>query len=97
MTSAFERRARACQERLGDVPADAVVLFPSTNLYYASGFREEPGERHLFLFVPTDGDPVFVVPSMYESQIRDASWITDVRTWDDGDDPLAAVETVAPG
>ncbi|WP_267639581.1 M24 family metallopeptidase [Haloarchaeobius amylolyticus] len=91
----FERRARACQDRLESVDAAAAVLFPSPNLYYASGFHEEPAERHLFLFVPATGDPVFLVPELYASQIRDESWVTDVRTWGDGDDPVAAVETVA--
>ncbi|MCT9096759.1 Xaa-Pro peptidase family protein [Haloarchaeobius sp. HME9146] len=91
----FERRARACQERLEAVDADAAVLFPSPNLYYASGFHEEPAERHLFLFVPETGDPVFLVPKLYASQIRDESWVSDVRTWADGDDPVEAVKTIA--
>ncbi|WP_266080154.1 M24 family metallopeptidase [Haladaptatus caseinilyticus] len=95
MTDAYEERTRRCQQRLRTVDADAVVLFPSTNLFYLSGFREHPGERHLFSFIPTSGDPVFVVPDMYGEQIADESWISDVRTWSDGDDPLELVGTVA--
>ncbi|WP_244605240.1 M24 family metallopeptidase [Halorussus halobius] len=91
----FEDRTRRCQSRLADAGADAAVLFPSTNLFYASGFREEPGERHLFLFVPSDGDPVFVAPQMYDEQIGDASWVADRRLWDDGEDPMALVGAVA--
>ena len=90
-----ERRTRACQEQLREGPADAVVCFPSTNLQYLSGFVEEPGERHLLLFVPATGDPVFLVPELYDQQVREASWVDDVRTWDDGEDPRAAVSTVA--
>jgi len=95
MTTPFERRTQRCQERLAAVDADAVVLFPSPNLYYLSGFDEEPMERHLLLFVPPAGDPVFVAPTMYDEQLRDESWVTDVRTWDDGDDPVALVRDVA--
>ncbi|WP_458209469.1 M24 family metallopeptidase [Haladaptatus sp. NG-SE-30] len=95
MPSTFAERTRRCQQRLRAVGADAVVLFPSTNLFYVSGFREHPGERHLFLFVPVSGDPVFVVPDMYGEQIAEASWVADVRTWSDGDDPLDLVSTVA--
>ncbi|MGM0591685.1 MAG: M24 family metallopeptidase [Halobacteriota archaeon] len=82
----FERRAHACQDRMGD--ADAVVLFPSANLYYASGFTDEPGERHLFLVVPATGDPVFFVPELYETQVRAETWVDDVRTWADEEGPV---------
>jgi Xaa-Pro aminopeptidase len=92
--SAFERRARACQQRLRDGAGDLAVLFPSRNLYYATGFDEEPQERHLFLFVPREGDPVFLVPDLYGSQVRTESWVDDVRTWSDGEDPVVAVEEV---
>jgi Xaa-Pro aminopeptidase len=89
-----ERRTRACQDRLREGPADAVVCFPSTNLQYLSGFVDEPGERHLLLFVPAEGDPVFLVPDLYEHQVREESWIEDVRTWADSDDPREATATV---
>ncbi|USZ69942.1 Xaa-Pro peptidase family protein (plasmid) [Halorussus salilacus] len=91
----FEERTRRCRDRLAEVGADAAVLFPSTNLFYASGFREEPMERHLFLFVPRDGDPVFVAPEMYDEQIRDASWVEDLRLWADGEDPGGLVADLA--
>jgi Xaa-Pro aminopeptidase len=93
--SAFEDRTRRCQERLTEAGADAAVLFPSTNLFYASGFREEPGERHLFLFIPQEGDPAFVAPEMYDEQIRDASWVEDIRLWADGEDPTELVADFA--
>ncbi|WP_440990007.1 M24 family metallopeptidase [Haloarchaeobius baliensis] len=92
--AAFERRTRACQQRLREGTGDLAVLFPSRNLFYATGFDEEPQERHLFLFVPREGDPVFLVPALYGSQVRAESWVEDVRTWSDGDDPVAAVERV---
>lgn len=90
----FERRTNACQEQLQDHGASAAILFPSQNLYYTTGFDEEPSERHLFFLLPATGEPVFVVPDMYGEHIRDESWVTDVRTWSDDDDPLALLETV---
>ena len=88
----FERRARDAQTALREAGADALVCFPSPNLFYLSGFREEPGERHLFLLVPADGDPTFPVPDLYGTQVRAAGWVDDVRTWADDDDPVAATE-----
>jgi Xaa-Pro aminopeptidase len=79
-------RTRACQERLREAGAD-LVLFPSHNLTYLSGFAESPGERHLLLVVPRRGEPAFLVPELYEEQVRGESWIPDVRTWADDEEP----------
>ena len=92
--SAFERRTRACQRSLSESDAEAVVLFPSSNLYYLSGFTDEPMERHLLLFV-TEDDIAYVVPDLYAEEVRDDSWVTDVRSWADGEDPLGHVADVA--
>jgi Xaa-Pro aminopeptidase len=91
----FEQRTRECQRRLRDRGASGVVLFPSPNLYYLGGFHESPGERHLFLFVPADGDPAFVAPALYDDQLRDATWVEDVRCWSDVEDPLPLIEATA--
>jgi Xaa-Pro aminopeptidase len=94
MTTVFERRCRDCQHALADAGADAAVLFPSPNCYYVSGFDEEPSERHLLLFVPREGDPVFVVPELYRDQVAEESWVEDVRSWADGEDPTHLVRSV---
>ncbi len=71
-----------------DGAADLLVLFPSPNLFYLTGFSESPGERHLLLFVPPAGDPTFLVPELYGEQVREESWVEDVRTWGDDGDPI---------
>ncbi|MFC3959135.1 M24 family metallopeptidase [Halovivax cerinus] len=86
----FEDRLHRCQDALADREVDALVLFPSSNLYYLTGFSEEPGERHLFAFVTPTGFAL-VAPTMYADQIVAATYVDDVDTWDDGDDPMAVV------
>ncbi|MGB9986285.1 M24 family metallopeptidase [Salarchaeum japonicum] len=88
----FERRTRACQDRLD--ADEAIALFPSPNLYYLGGFHETPGERHFFLFVTPD-DAAFLAPALYEDQLRAETWVSDVYTWSDGDDPIEHVREVA--
>ncbi|MFC6988311.1 M24 family metallopeptidase [Haloplanus sp. GCM10025708] len=88
----FERRTRAVQRRLDDAGADGLVLFPSRNLYYTASVDEEPTERALLLFVPASGDPVFVVPELSGEEVREATWVPDVRTWSDDAGPDAAID-----
>lgn len=85
-------RIRACQGRLD--AGEAVVCFPSPNLTYLTGFDESPGERH-FLLVLTDEAVSLLVPALYGEQVRAAVDVADVRTWADGEDPVAAVRAVA--
>ncbi|MFO8114998.1 MAG: Xaa-Pro peptidase family protein [Halorubrum sp.] len=94
-----DRRRRAAA-LLRDEDADGLVCFPSRNLQYLTGFDEEPGERHFLLAVPAadrSGDPpardapTLLVPTLYESQVREETTVAAVRTWADGDDPVAAV------
>ncbi len=92
MSDPFDRRLRDCRRRLEAADADAVVCFPSPNLAYLTGFEESPSERHLLLVVPRAGEPVFVAPTMYADQLAGTP-IEDVRLWDDGDDPVALLES----
>jgi Xaa-Pro aminopeptidase len=93
--SGFETRTRDCQARLREADAAGAVLFPSPNLYYLAGFEETPSERHLLLFVPSEGDPAFVAPALYAAQLREETWVPDVRTYADGEDPEPLVADVA--
>ncbi|ELY96483.1 M24 family metallopeptidase [Natrialba taiwanensis] len=91
--TAIERRLAQAHDRIQDAPADALVLFPSTNLAYLSGFDEEPMERHLFLFVTAD-EAVFLAPTMYDTQLAAETPVSSIRTWDDGDDPTTLLATL---
>jgi len=95
MSDAFERRTRATQQRLREIDVEGMVLFPSNNLLYTAGFAESPSERHLLLFVPVEGDPIFLVPELYGEQIREESWVPDVRTWGDDEEPNPYIERIA--
>ena len=90
----YERRVRDCQRRIADGDTDAVVLFPGSNLTYLTGFDDDPGERHLLLFLTAD-DCTLLVPELYADQLRAETHLDDLRVWSDADDPREAVrETV---
>ncbi|MGZ0745632.1 M24 family metallopeptidase [Haloparvum sp. AD34] len=90
----YAQRIETAKRRLRDGAGDAIVLFPSNNLLYTTGFDESPGERHLFLVIPADGDPVFFAPALYETQLREETAVADLRTWTDSDDPVDRLRTL---
>ena len=92
---AFRRRTEDAQQRLRERGDDGLVLFPSRNLRYLAGYSEDPAERHFLLFVPSEGDPVFLAPELSGDQICEASWVADVRTWADAEDPVPRVAEIA--
>jgi len=89
-SSPFERRTRRAQSRLDAVGADCLVLSPGRDCYYLTGVDAEQSDRLQLFFLPADGDPTFVVPRLEAESIRSATWVDDVRTWDDdnGPDPV---------
>jgi len=70
---------------------DALFLAPGANMYYLSGFLEEASERLLTLIVPQTGEPFFIVPELYEEQVRSSSWVENLVSWKDSRDPKAAL------
>jgi len=88
----YAQRVADCREQLA--ANEAVVLFPSVDMQYISGFTDEPMERHLFLFVTRQSPPVFVAPEMYRTEIQAESRVDDIRTYDDGEDPLVLLTEV---
>jgi Xaa-Pro aminopeptidase len=66
---------------------DLLVLFPSSNMLYLSGFYDEAMERMLFFMLPREGGPVFLAPELYERQIKEASPFADIRIWKDSENP----------
>jgi Xaa-Pro aminopeptidase len=83
----FQKRIEKAQELLKQTGYDLLVLFPSSNMFYLSGFYDEPGERMLFFLVPADGEPLFIAPALYEEHICQASPFKDIRVWKDSDNP----------
>lgn len=94
-------RVEKAQRLLAEQDYDLLVLFPSSNMLYLSGFYDEPMERMLFFVLPRKGGPVFLVPELYEGQVKEESPFPDVRVWKDSEDPKKLLERtmaeLAPG
>lgn len=84
----YSDRLERAQTRMAEEDIDGLVLFPSVNLYYLTGFHEEPAERHFFLFLTPD-DHAVVAPTMYLDQFQEEASLSEIYPWDDGEDPMA--------
>jgi Xaa-Pro aminopeptidase len=72
--------------------AAGMVLSPGSNLRYLTGVDQSPSERLFVCLVPPAGDPTVVVPELERETVREATWVSDIRTWRDGDDPTAVLD-----
>lgn len=87
----YQRRTERCQGLLREQGADLLILSFGPNLYYLSGFHEEPGERPLLFFLPAESEPFFLVPELYRAHLQRDTWVTELHIWRDGEDPWRLV------
>jgi Xaa-Pro aminopeptidase len=73
---------------------NAFLASSSITMGYLHGFFEEGYERLLLLAISAEGQVRMICPGLTETQAR-RSGITDVRPWNDGQDPLALVRELA--
>jgi Xaa-Pro aminopeptidase len=83
----FKERTAKALELMREKQIQTMILFPGTNMYYLTGFLEEPMERPLFAVFNVKREPFFITPDLYEEQIKESTWINDVRTWQEIKDP----------
>ena len=91
-----DRLARARAEATAQ-GYSALVVPPSPDLAYLTGYEPMPLERPTLLVLRGDADPVLLVPALEEPLARDAI-DADVRfvPWRDGDDPYASAVRLLP-
>ncbi len=83
MISYADRIAKT-QEVLRSEHLAGAVFAPTDQMRYLTGWAEHGHERLIALFVPAEGEPAFVVPSMNAQQAREnRAGVPDVRGWAD--------------
>ncbi len=87
----FTRRIERLQEELKTRKYDLLVVEPSTNFQYFVGYNPGRSERLILLMIPTTGTPALICPSFEVERIKRNSAISDVRGWEEQDDPWGLV------
>jgi len=87
--SVYRNRIAKTQAALASRGASALLLGPSADLFYLTGFEAHHSERLNLLVVPVEGEASLVVPSFEVPLIGDAGQLVHVHGWADGQDPAA--------
>ena len=99
MTDRHLDRIRRAAERSAVLDLDALVISPSPDLVYLTGYDPIPFERPTLLVLRPDGDPALLVPEL-ERPLAAASPVGDrleLVPWSDGSDPYEAAARLLAG
>ena len=85
-----ERRTRAASA-LRERRIDALLLTPSSDLTYLTGYRIFPSERLTCLILPARGEARLLVPELEAPRARAAVREVTIDSWRETEDPIARV------
>src|SRR5213592_4925170 len=83
----FSQRIQRAQDELKARKLDLLVVEPSTNFQYFTGYNPGRSERLILLMVPASGAPVIVCPSFEVERVKRNTVISDARGWDEQENP----------
>ncbi len=94
------RRLREAATRARAEGLDAILVTPGPDLRYLAGYDAVPLERLTCLVVPSEGDPVMVVPALERAAAAESEAGRigmPLRSWQETEDPYALVASLLPG
>jgi Xaa-Pro aminopeptidase len=91
----FSQRIQRAQDELKTRKLDLLVVEPSTNFQYFTGYNPGRSERLILLIVPASGAPTIVCPSFEVERIKRNTVISDARGWEEQEDPWLLVTKAA--
>jgi Xaa-Pro dipeptidase len=92
-----ERRARIgkAQRLMAEQGIGAIVVEPTSSMYYFTGVRWWPSERTFAMVIPATGDLAWVCPGFEEARARELiRFGTDVRVWQEDESPFALIARI---
>ena len=87
--SVYRNRIAKAQAALAERGLRALLLGPSADLFYLTGFDAHLSERLNLLIVAAAGGATLVVPTFEVPLVGQASELVAVHSWADGEDPAA--------
>jgi len=84
----YKKRVERLLNLINEKDLDSLFLFPGPNIGYLTGFHISPSERLSAAIIPINQDPVLVVPGLERELRGQKSWIEDIRTWEESENPI---------
>ena len=89
-----DRLARA-QAELTRQAVDLLLVGPSADFFYLTGYNAHTSERLTMLVLPASGQPAVVVPTLEAPLLADRADLVQLQVWTETEAPTAAVATLA--
>jgi Xaa-Pro aminopeptidase len=83
----YQRRRRDAQAAMARLDLNCLIVSPSADLVYLTGYDALNMERATLLVLPRVGAPFFLVPMLEAPKARSASPEIEVCAWGDTEDP----------
>jgi len=88
MTDFHKEKADKVVENMRSGGADALLLFPGTDIGYYTGFSIGMSERLAAALIPFEGEPVIIVNELEKELRGQEPWIEEVDVWLEHEDPV---------
>lgn len=93
MGTYFDRLRRA-QHELDQQGVDALLVGPSSDLFYLIGYQAHVSERLNLLVLPRQGDASYVVPVLEAPRLADREELVDIHSWEETQAPAELVANI---
>lgn len=87
--SEFERRLAIIRKAMAERGVEVMLAAGPENIYYASGYQTFGFHNYQLCAIPLEGKPFLILRYLESMLAYRYSWLDDVVTWDDTDDPVA--------
>ncbi len=94
-TAPYRERLRRAQAELERRQIDLLLVGPSPDLRYLTGYDAHTSERLSLLVLPRTGKPSYVVPALEAPLLANLRDLLDIQVWSEKDAPAAVVAEVA--
>lgn len=88
--SEFDARLATLRGRMKALGADLVLLDEMEAMFWIAGFASSQN-RWRCCVVPLEGEPFFLIRKLDATPLRQRTWIADIVTFRDWEDPVAAL------
>ncbi|HVA06902.1 MAG TPA: Xaa-Pro peptidase family protein [Acidimicrobiales bacterium] len=85
---ARRQRFEKVRHRMAELEVDALLLSHGADLPWLTGYRAMPLERLTLLVLPSQGDPVLLVPALEAPRVVPDADVFTVKAWKETQDPL---------